>query len=171
MQELLSVGKILNFQGLKGEVKVGFTEGNENLFFKDREIYAEKNSQIRKLEIEKVRFHKKIALIKFKEINSIDEAIDIKGSLLKLPKDELAKELEEDEFYISDLVGIEAYDIEGNYLGVISGSVNIKHQDTLFIKTEENKEYLVPFTKELVPDINLKERKVIINKIEGLFEK
>ncbi|OGI04263.1 MAG: 16S rRNA processing protein RimM [Candidatus Melainabacteria bacterium GWF2_37_15] len=170
MQNLLSIGKILNFHGIKGEVKVGFTEGDEKIFSEIAELFAVRGSQTTILTIEQLRFHKKFALIKFKEINSVDEAIEFKGSLLKAPKELLEKYLQEDEFYISDLVGLNAYDEEGNLLGKISGVVNIKEQDTLFIKDESNKETMVPFNREIVPDVDLKEKRITIRRIEGLFE-
>ena len=168
-QELLSVGKILNFHGIKGEVKVGYTEGDEKVFSEINEIYAIKGEETVKLEIEKLRFTKKFALIKFKQINSIDESVEFKGCLLKLPKDQLEKYLEKDEFYVSDLVGLKAYDLDENYLGSVSGVIKIKQQDTLFIKTPDQKEYMVPFKKELVPEMDVEKGRITIKKIEGLL--
>jgi len=168
-QEILSIGKILNFHGIKGEVKVGFTEGNEKVLSEVNEIYAEKNSKPIRLEIENLRFHKKFAIIKFKDINSIDEAVELKGSFLKLPKENLIKYLEEDEFYISDLVGLKVYDMEEECLGEVSGVMNIKQQDTLFIKTASGKERLLPFTKKFVPEVSLKQGRITVNPIEGLL--
>lgn len=170
MQELLSIGKILNFHGIKGEVKVGYSEGDENILTEIAEIYAVKNQETKPLKIEKIRFHKKFALIKFKEINSIDEAAEYKGALLKAPKELLEKYLGKDEFYISDLVGLEAYDEAGNRLGEVSGAVNIKGQDTLYIKDEYNKEHMVPFMREIVPEVDLKGGRITINRLEGLIE-
>jgi len=169
-QELLSVGKILNFHGIKGEVKIGFTEGNEKILSEVNEVYIVKDSETIKLEIDKLRFHKKFAIVKFKEIDSIDDALEYKGNLIRLPKKQLVKYLEKDEFYITDLVGLKAYDPEEIYIGEVSGVMNIKHQDTLFIKTEDGVEYLVPFKKEIVPEINMKKGKIIIKPIEGLLE-
>ncbi len=170
-QELLSIGKVLNFHGVKGEVKVGFTEGNEKIFSEISRVYAVNSSKVSRLDIEKVRFHKKFAVIKFKQVNSVDEAVEIKGFLLKLPKEELVKYLEEDEFYISDLISLKAYDTEGNYIGEVSGVANLKEQDVLFIKNTGNKEHIIPFKKEIVPKVDLKQEKIIINIIEGLIEK
>lgn len=169
MQELLSIGKILNFHGIKGEVKVGYSEGDERVLSEITKFQAVKGSKAVPLSVEKVRFHKKFALIKFKEINSIDEAIELKGALLKAPKSLLEKYLEEDEFYINDLVGLEAYDEAGNRLGEVTGAVNIKGQDTLFIKDEHNKEHLVPFMREIVPEVDIEGGRVVINRIEGLI--
>ncbi len=169
MQKFLSIGKILNFHGIKGELKVGFTQGNEKIFSEITELYAVKPPKTIKLNIEQVRFHKKFALIKFKGINSIDEAIELKGALLKAPKDLLENNLEEDEFYISDLVGIKAYDEEGQPLGEVSGVVNIKGQDTLLIRDKNNKEHMIPFNRAIVPDVDLEGDRIVINRIEGLI--
>jgi len=169
MQKFLSIGKILNFHGIKGEVKVGFSEGNEKVFTEVKEVVAVKGPQQLKLSIESVRFHKQYALIKFKEINSIDEAMEVKGALLKVPKEQLEGYLEEDEFYISDLVGLKAFDGEGNLIGEVSGVVNLKGQDTLFVKDAANKEHMVPFNREFVPEVDLKGNRLVIRLIEGLI--
>jgi 16S rRNA processing protein RimM len=169
LEKLLSIGKILNFHGVRGEVKVGFSPGNEKLFSPRRIIYVEKASEVLELEIEQVKFHKKFALIKFKGIDSINEVIELKGCLLKLPKSELDRYLEEDEFYIADLVGIKAVDTNGSVLGVISGVVNIGAQDTLLLKDLDGREHMVPFNRELVPDVNLKAGRITVNPIEGLL--
>lgn len=171
MDKLLSIGKIINFHGIQGEVKVGYTEGAEDMLAKIDEIYAEQSEgQLIPLTPEKIRFHKNFALIKFKEINSIDEVITFKGAYLKAPKSKITDFLEEDEFYIEDLVGLCAYDADdGSLLGIVSGVSKATGQDILFIKDSQNKEHIIPFVKEIVPTVNIKEQKLTIKKIEGLI--
>ena len=169
-KKLLSIGKILNFQGIAGEVKVGYTKGQEHYFTRIKQMYAEKDSELISLTPQKVRFHKNNAVIKFKEINSVDEVIGIKGSLLKASEIEIRKLLVEDEFCINDLKGLEAYDNEGNKLGEVSGVSPSAGHDFLFIKDSENKEHIVPFTKATVTDVDLKAGKLTINNIEGLID-
>lgn len=170
VDKLLSIGKILNFHGILGEVKVGFTEGAENLFTEVDEICVMQGSKTIPLTIEKVRFHKNFALVKFKEINSIDEVMALKGAYLKAPKSKIKSFLKEDEFYIDDLVGLSAYDSDGEIIGKISAVSIAKGQDILFIKDAENKEYIVPFVKDIVTEVNIKDQRITIQKIEGLFE-
>lgn len=168
-EKLLSIGKITNFHGIMGEVKVGYTAGQEQLIAGVGEVYASLGAKNIRLTPEKIRFHKKVAIIKFKEINSIDEAMQIKGALLKAPKDKIQKYLDEDEFYIDDLVGLSAYDAEGNLVGTVSAVSISGSQDLLFIKDAQNKEHLVPFAKDIVPEVDLKEKKIVIKKIQGLI--
>ena len=170
MEKLISIGKILNFHGIHGEVKVGYSLGKEKQIQEIKALFAVKDSEKILLTVEKIRFHKNVALIKFKEFNSINDVISFKGAFLKASKEESANYLEDNEFYIDDLVGLKAYDGDGNLIGDIAGILNIKEEDLLSIKTPEGKEYLVPFVKELVPEINMKEKKVLINKIPGLLD-
>lgn len=170
MEKLLSIGKIINFHGISGEVKVGYTEGTEDLLTEINEIYATKDSKTITLTAEKVRFHKNIAIIKFKELNSIDEVIALKGAYLKAPKSETKSFLKEDEFYIDDLVGLTAYDSDNNIIGKVSGVSIAKGQDLLFIKDDFGKEHLIPFVKDIVTEVSLKEQRITVCNIEGLLE-
>ena len=75
MSKLISIGKILNFHGIKGEVKMGFTAGNENLIKSLKQVFVFQNNVKISLDIASVRFHKSFAIVKFKQINSINEVI------------------------------------------------------------------------------------------------
>ena len=168
-EKLLSIGKILYFHGIQGEVKVGYTAGKESQLLGIKKLYAVTDSKEIPLTVEKIRFHKNFALIKFKEISSIEEAVELKGVYLKAPKAEIDKHLEKDEFYIDDLIGLTAYDKQGNCVGIISSVVNMGAGDLLSVKNTANKEYLVPFVENLVPEVNIPEKKIVINKIHGLL--
>ncbi len=172
MKKLLSVGKILNFHGIKGEVKVGYTTGKEHQLEQFAQFIAEIGCKSQKLTLERVRFSKKLAVMKFKEFNSIDEAVEFKGAFLKVEQEEL--ELENDEFFIDDLIGVNVYDDQDNLIGTVANIVNFGGNDLLVVKNndEENaKESMVPFVSELVPFVNIKENKIVINNIPGLIKK
>ncbi len=172
MENLLSIGKILNFHGIAGEVKVGYTQGKEVYFDEINKFFActPQEPDIKKvLTIQKIRFHKKNALIKFKEINSIDEATEFKGAILKVSKDKIEKFLETDEFYINDLKGLDVFDQDNKYIGKVSNVSEQGGGHILSVKNE-NHENLIPFVKDLVPKVNIKENKIIINAIPGLIE-
>ena len=69
MENLVSIGKILNFHGIKGEVKIGFTKGRENFIAGLKAVFVKFSGEVITLNVDTVRFHKQFALIKFKEIN------------------------------------------------------------------------------------------------------
>lgn len=170
MENLLSIGKILNFRGIHGEVKVGFSPGKEERLKKFKNLYLVLGSETMPVTVESIRFHKNFAIMKFKEFSSVDEIIKVKGAYLKVPKSQIQDELEEDEFYIDDLININAYDTEGNIIGKISNIAHLNKEDLLIIKDLDGQEHYVPFVKNLVPQVDIKNNKIVIKKIPGLLE-
>ncbi|MCQ2790358.1 MAG: ribosome maturation factor RimM [bacterium] len=166
----VSVGKILNFHGIQGEAKVGFSKNQEDFIANLKEVFIKNGEKYSPLEIKSVRFNKKFALMKFKGIDSINDLMKYKGALLFIEETYIRENLEENEFLIDELTGLEAYDTEDNLLGVVVGVSNNGVNDFICVKTKNKKTSLVPFVDELVPEVKIKEKKVIINNIEGLLE-
>lgn len=164
---LISVGKILNFHGILGIAKVGYS--NFDTIKNLTKIYIKKDGEQSEFTIESIKFHKKAALIKFKEINSIDELLPYKGLNIYIDKEAAQKSLSDDEFLIEDLIGLNAFDNNEDLIGIISDVKTSSGNDILCIKPQEGDEILVPFAKELVPIVDIKGRKVIIKPIEGLL--
>lgn len=162
--ELISIAKILNFHGIQGEAKVGFTKGKEEQIKALKQVVCKNTT----LNISNVRLHKGVAIVKFLEINSIDELLPFKGESLYTEKVFVQKELKEEEYLISDLVGMKAFDNEDEFLGLITSVATNTGTDLLCIKNDE-REIFVPFVKELVPIVDLKGKKVVIKPIEGLL--
>lgn len=173
MEGIISVGKILNFHGILGIAKVGYSNADTVSRLKKVFIKKDDKNGILKeiLTVQSVKFHKNYALIKFKEINSIDELLPYKGSNIYIQKDEAKEVLEEDEFLIEDLIGLNAFDNNDDFIGVIADVKTSSGNDILCIKPEDESkgEILVPFAKELVPIVDIKKKKVVIKPIEGLL--
>lgn len=167
MKNLLSVAKILNFHGIQGEAKVGFSKGKEEQIKALKKVFVEEGE----LNISSVRFHKGFAIIKFEEINSIDELLKYKGENLFVEKEVVKKQLEEEEYLISDLVGLKAFDDKEDFIGIVKSVGTNTGTDLLVIQTEDPQkpEVLIPFVKELVPIVDLCKGEIIIKPIEGLL--
>lgn len=169
-ENLLSIGKIVNFHGINGEAKVGYTTGNEDLLKNLKHVFVQNNSELIKLEIETLRFHKNNALIKFKEINSLNDIIPFKNCILKAEKENFSRNLQEDEFLINDLVNMQVYDQNQKLLGIVISIDETPASSILIIKTEAQKTAMIPFVKAIVSNVNLVDKKITINNIEGLIE-
>ena len=170
MAENISIGKILNFHGIKGEVKVGFTKGKEHQLENLKQVVVSKNGTDTVLNVETVRFHKNFALIKFKEINSINEVEEIKGSDIKIAKNEIERNLAEEEYLISDIIGLQVLNKDGEKIGSIKNVGTNGASEILEIIDGNEKTHLVPFVKDLVPVVDIPKKIVVINDIEGLIE-
>lgn len=168
--QYVSVGKILNFHGIQGEAKVGFSKNQEDFLKQLQAVYIKKNIDYQKLEVVNVRFNKTFALIKFKGINSINELMPYKGCLIFVDEQTIRETLDENEFLIDELTGLDVYDPQDNIIGQVVGVSNNGATDLLSVKSKTKKISLVPFVKDLVPHVDIKNKKVVINNIDGLIE-
>lgn len=170
MTKFVSVGKILNFHGIKGEAKVGFTKNQADFFCSLDEVFVKTEHEYKALKIQSIRIHKNVALVKFEDINSINELMEYKGAFLYVEEKTIREALEEDEFLIDELVSLEVFDQAGKKLGFVVGVSNNGASDLLSVKTNSKQIVLVPFVKAIVTDVSIKDKKIIINNIEGLIE-
>ena len=170
MNKFISVGKILNFHGIQGEAKVGFSKNQQDFFCGLKEVYIKNKEEYLPLKIKNIRIHKNFAIVKFEGINSIDELIEYKGALLFVEENVIRDALDEDEYLIDELVGLDVVDKDGNKLGFIVGVSNNGANDLLSVKTKSKNISLIPFVKAIVTDVSLKDKKVTINNIEGLLQ-
>ena len=164
----VSIGKILNFHGVKGEAKLGYTKDKEDFLSKLTKVFAYVNNEYKPLEIEKIRFTPKFGLIKFIGVDSLNEILEYKGALLFIEELTARDYLEEDEFLIDELVGLDVYDGETK-VGAVVGVSNNGASDLLSVKTLSKNICLVPFVKAIVLSVDIKSRKIQINNIEGLL--
>ncbi len=168
--KFVSVGKILNFHGIQGEAKVGFSKNQQDFLCSLNEVFIKLGADYNKFEISSVRIHKNFALIKFKGINSINDLLQYKGCLIFTEEKTIRESLGEDEFLIDELTGLEVVDLEGNFIGAVVGVSNNGAQDLISVKSKSKRISMVPFVKELVPKVDIKGKKITVNNIEGLIE-
>lgn len=166
---LISIAKVLNFHGIKGEAKVGFSKGREKQIEALKKVYIKKENNFSELNVVSARFHKQFAIIKFKEFKTVNDVEEFKGCDIYLTKEEVENNLDDDEYLISDLIGMDVFDEDGSCVGTITAIGENMANNLLSVKDGNGKEHLVPFVKELVPIVDLKGRKVVLNNIEGLI--
>lgn len=171
MAKYISVGKIVNFHGIKGEARVGYSKNQQDFFLSLDSVFAKINNDYRELKIESVRQNKNFLIVKFEGIDSINDIIPLKGCLLFVEEDVVRENLDEDEFLIDELVGLNVFDNEsGDKLGFVIGVSNNGASDLISVKTNSKKISLIPFVKAIVPVVDIKNKKIMINNIEGLLE-
>lgn len=168
-EELISVAKILNFHGVKGEAKLGFSKGREKQVLALKKVFVKKDDEYTELNVSSVRFHKQFAIVKFKEFQTVNDVEVYKGCDLYLTKSEVEENLDNDEYLITDLIGMDVYDEDGSCVGVVTAIGENLANDLLSVKDANGREHLVPFVKAIVPVVDLKGRKIVVNNIEGLI--
>ncbi len=168
--DFISVAKILNFHGIKGEARVGYSVGNENKLKSLKSLFVHFQNEYLELKIKSLRFHKKFAIIKFENIDTVNDIVKFKGLNLYIKKSQAIENLEEDEYLISQLTGLKVYDKFGLFLGVVEEVAENKASSLLSVRyNEDNKLYFVPFVKQLALKVDLKEKFIVVDNIKGLI--
>lgn len=170
MHKLFDVGKIVNTHGIDGEVKVKRMTDFENRFAIGEKVYVENHDgQLIELEIGSHRRHKQFDLLRFKGIDNINDIESYKGKTLKIKEDQLAP-LAENEFYQHDIIGCDVFTMNEDFIGEISHILKTGANDVWAIETPKGKEILIPFIKDVVKEVDIDNKQVIIEPMEGLFD-
>lgn len=166
--EYIKVGRIINTHGIRGELKVFPLTDNLDRFDDLKIVYIGNNKE--KVEIEQVKYHKGLAIIKLKEFDNINQVLKFKDDFLYIDVEDKV-ELPEDHYFIFDIVDCNVYDTKGRKIGVVTDVLQYTSNDVYVVKDmEKNKEYLIPAVKEFVVDIDVENKKIIIDPIEGMIE-
>lgn len=167
MNKYLELGQIVNVKGLKGEVKVNsFTDDNTK-FERIPKVFIKQKNNLKEYEIEKVGYSKNQVIIKFKNINTVEEAEALRNSYIVVDR-EIFGELPEGVYYIADLIGLEVYTKSNEYLGKIDDIFSTGSNDVYVVKDEHGKQKLLPGIDEVIKKIDLESGKIIVNLIKGL---
>ena len=168
MDKYLELGQIVNTRGLKGEVKVNsFTDDNTK-FEKLPKIFIKHNNSIIEHKVQKIGFAKNQVIIKFEDINSIEEAEKYRNAYIVADRDDLG-ELPEGVYYIADLIGLEVYTENNEYLGKVDDIYNTGSNDIYVVKDDLGRQKLLPGIDEVIKKVDIDAKKITVNLIKGLI--
>ena len=164
----LEIGQIVNTFGIKGMVKVKPFTDDIRRFDELKKVYVEKNSNQTEYEIEEVKYHKDMVLIKFKGIDKVEQAEMLRNSYLTVSRDSVEK-LEEGRYYIVDLLGLEVYTDEQVLLGTLEDIFNTGSNDIYVVKDKQGKQILLPAIQDVIKQIDIENKKIIVHLLPGLI--
>lgn len=164
----MKFGQIVNTFGIKGMVKVKPFTDDIRRFDELKTVYVEKNNNQTEYEIEKVKYHKDMVLIKFKGIDKVEQAEMLRNSYLTVSRDSVEK-LEEGRYYIVDLLGLEVYTDEQILLGTLEDIFNTGSNDIYVVKDKQGKQILLPAIQDVIKQIDIENKKIIVHLLPGLI--
>ena len=167
MQKRLEVGQIVNTFGIKGEIKVTPFTDDINRFDDLKKVYVKTRKDEKLYKVENVRYHKNMVLLKLEGIENPEQAELLKNAYLEIDRED-AIPLEEGQYFIVDLIGLDVYTDEGKLLGKVEDIYNTGANDIYVVKDELGKQKLLPGIDEVIKKIDLENEKIIVNLIEGL---
>ena len=169
MEQLLQVGVITQTHGVHGEVKVFPTTDDPERFLDLEYVILDAGKEKKKLEIQSVKFFKQFVILKFKGINNINDIEKYKRCPLLVDR-ENAVELEEDEYFIADMIGMSVVTEDGEIFGTLKDVIETGANDVYIINSKKHGEVLIPAIKECILDVNVQEGKMLIRLMDGLID-
>lgn len=158
MDKEIIIGKIVAPHGVRGDIRIMPLTEKPDLFLELDYLLLEGG---KKLTVKSARFHKRMVLVTTKEITTMNDAELLRDKYIYIKAEDLP-ELEEDEFYVADLVGIPVYDLEGKQIGTFKDSLSTGSNDVYVIAVPGAKDILVPALKEYFKEINLAEKRIVV---------
>ncbi len=162
------IGTIVGTFGNKGDLKINPLIHPDDLLLKTKSLFVEdENGTKQEFNIIRAKKHKNIYIFTLEGIDDMNVAENLSGLSVYLPTLDFI-ELQENEYFYHDLEGMDVYDADGNLIGKVDHIMQ-SGNDILVIKDENSKEIMIPFVDKLVPEVNLKEKTITVNAIEGLI--
>lgn len=161
---LIKIGKIVNTHGIKGELRLlSKFPYKDKVFIKGMIIYINKDS---KEVINSYRKHKNFDMITLEGYNNINEVLKYKGKNVYVDSNDI--KLDNDKYLDEELIGLSII-YENMERGIIT---NIERYDktVLFNIKGKTQEYLIPYNDNLIDNIDMKNKKIFIKDIKGLFD-
>jgi len=166
--DLFAFGEIVKTRGLNGCLKVlCYVETKKDSFSKLKSVYIEKNSgQKDPFALKKIDASGNILFIELEEIKDVESAKALVGCKVFLPKDIMEK-LPEGEYYWHDIIGLDVYSEEGEYIGIIE-SVFPTGSNDVYVCRGEKREILLPAIADIIRKIDINRRVMTVKLLEGL---
>jgi len=162
----LVIGQVAKAHGVKGELSViPHTDQPERFGWLDK-VYVGDESPVL-FEVEGARVHKGRPLLKLAGCDSREQAQKLSGKLLQVPEDE-AIPLEEDEYFLFQLLGLEVETVEGERLGTLTEVIETG-ANNVFVVSGEVGELLLPDIPEVISEIDFEQNKMRVLPFPGLL--
>jgi 16S rRNA processing protein RimM len=166
---LLLIGEVIRPHGLDGHLRVLSYARSEKSFLNAGTVFLKPDHERTfAYKVLSVKPHKNILLMQLDGLSSLDEAERYRGAEILINKDTLISDTKDDFFWF-DLIGLKVYLNTGEYVGVLRDIFSTGSND-IYIVREGDKEYLIPAIHDVVENIDLKNKKMIIAEMEGLLD-
>ena len=169
MEERFQVGVISSTHGIRGEVKVFPTTDNVKRFKKGITLILDTGKEERQLIVEGVKFFKQFVILKFEGIDNINDIEKYKSKSLYVTRENAIK-LKKNEYFIADLIGVQVWEDNGDFLGELKDVIETGANDVYVIKQENGKDILLPAIKECILSVEIEEKTMTVHVMEGLRE-
>ena len=169
MEQMLRVGVITSTHGVRGEVKIFPTTDDAARFKHLKHVFLDTGKEQIPLEIQNVKFFKNMVILKFKEFDNINDVEKYRSKDLLVSRED-AVELEEDEYFIADLIGLKVITDQGEVLGVLKDVLETGANDVYLVSGPLDRELMIPAIKDCILRVDLKAGEMEVHLLPGLLD-
>ena len=166
---MLRVGVITSPHGIKGEVKVFPTTDDAKRFKELKKVILDTGKEYIPMEIEHVKFFKNMVILKFRGYDNINEIEKYKSRDLLITRDQ-AVDLEPDEYFITDLIGLAVVSDQGAELGILKDVLETEANDVYVVAMKDGKELMLPAIGDCILNVDLEQGRMEVHVLEGLMD-
>ena len=168
MEQMLRGGVITSTHGVRGEVKVFPTTDDAKRFKTLKKVILDGREPL-ELSIEQVKFFKNMVILKFKGYDNINDVETWRQRDLLITRDQ-AVELKEDEYFITDLIGLTVVNEEEAVLGRVKDVLETGANDVYVVELTGGKELLLPAIKDCILNVDLEGGRMKVHVLDGLMD-
>lgn len=167
MEEYFEIGQIVNTSGLKGILKIKPFTDDIKKFSNLKTIYIKTKNGLVEFKTEQVRYVKNMVMLKLAGIDTVEEAEKYRNLYIRILRNKEEK-LEKDSYYIADILGCRVNTDINQELGKVVDVFQTGSNDVYVVKDEQGKQILLPAIKEVIKNVDVKNKIITVHLLEGL---
>lgn len=168
MDDVFRIGVVTTAHGIKGELKIFPTTDDALRYKKLKSVLVNtKKIEMKEYKVQSVKFFKQFVILKLEGIDTMDDALLYKDAELFVERKNAVK-CEKDEYFISDLIGLDVYDETDNKIGQLIEVYPTGANDVYEIKTSDESTFLLPAIKDCILNVDIKNNSIKVHVLEGL---
>ncbi|MDR6552844.1 ribosome maturation factor RimM [Paenibacillus qinlingensis] len=169
-EKLVTVGKVVNSHGIRGELKiVPETDFPERFDVGNSLIIVDSQNKQTPVTVKTSRLHKNVFIVLFSQFSNINDVEKFKGSLIKIEAKN-QKPLEEGEYYYREIIGCKVVTEDEQELGLISEILTPGANDVWVVSLPKGKQLLLPVIDDVILKVDIPNKTIRIHLMEGLLE-
>ncbi|MBE9592376.1 MAG: 16S rRNA processing protein RimM [Proteobacteria bacterium] len=169
LRDLILIGHVIRPHGIAGLLRIVSYAQSLETFLQAGSVFMDRgNNEFEERKVIDIRPHGSSFLLRLSGLNSIEQTEIFKAAKIFIRKDSLIKK-DEDEFFYYELLGLNVYSITGQYLGVVKEIFPTGSND-VYVVEGQGKEFLIPAIHQVIKEINIAQKRMVISPIKGLLE-
>ena len=168
-KDLILIGHVIRPHGITGLLRIVSYAQSKETFFQAGCVFMDRgHNEVEERKVIDIKPHGSSYLLRVSDVNSIDQAEIFKAAKIYIRKDSLIKN-DEDEFFYYELLGLNVYLTTGQCLGVVKNIFPTGSND-VYVVGGQGKEFLIPAIHEVIKEINIAEKRMVISPLKGLLD-